>query len=230
VRIIGLLSWYEEPASWLAECVASAASVCDHLIAVDGPYALFPGATRKPASGSEQADVIAHTAAGAGMGCTIHTSRQPWWGNEVEKRDFMFRLGMTFAKSSEDWFLRIDADEVLMANRKDVRLTLTETKLDVAEVMLWDRGEQDTQTPLRVLFRALPGIGVQQAHYVVTAPAAGGGTKVLAGNHVAHSVEPAEALWDARLEHRTKNRSPQRKELKSDYYAMLPEIEQVREL
>lgn len=229
MRIIGLLSWYEESASWLAECVASAAKVCDHLVAVDGPYALFPGATTKPASGSEQADVIAHTAAGAGIGCTIHTARQPWWGNEVEKRDFMFRLGSTFAEPGQDWFLRIDADEVLVADASDVRKKLAATELDVAEVMLWERGDQDTKTPLRVLFRALPGIGVQQAHYVVTAPSEAD-TKVLAGNHVTHRVEPAEALWDVRLEHRTKNRPAQRKELKADYYAMLPDIEQVREI
>jgi hypothetical protein len=229
LRIIGLLSWYEEPASWLAECVASAAKLCDHLIAVDGPYALFPGATTKPASGSEQADVIAHTAAGAGIGCTIHSPRQPWWGNEVEKRNHMFQLGMTMAEPGVDWFLRIDADEVLIANSGDVRKKLADTDMDAAEVMLWERGARDSQSPLRVLFRALPGLAIQQAHYVVTVPAENG-VKVLAGNQLTHRLEPAEPLWDVRLEHRTKNRTAQRKEQKADYYAMLPDIEQVREL
>lgn len=228
MRIIGLLSWYEEPASWLAECVASAARLCDHLIAVDGPYALFPGATRKPASGTEQAETIAHTAAGAGMGCTIHTPRQPWWGNEVEKRDFMFRLGSTMAEPG-DWFLRIDADEVLTQVPADTRTLLAATTQDVAEVTMWERDDIDSQFPLRVLFRALPGIGVQQAHYVVTAPN-GDGTRVLCGNDVKHRAEPAEALWDVRMEHRTRQRSPLRRRLKDDYYAKLPEIEQVREL
>jgi hypothetical protein len=229
MRIIGLLSWYEEPASWLAECVASAARLCDHLIAVDGPYAQFPGALRKPASGSEQAEVIGHAAAGAGIGVTIHTPRSPWWGNEVAKRDFMFRLASTIAEPG-DWLLRIDADEVFSQVPSDTRTLLAATSLDVAEVMMWERGEEDGAYPLRVLFRALPGIGVQQAHYVVTAPTSDGGTRVLCGNETKHRPEPAEALWDVRLEHRTRLRSAERRALKDGYYAQLPDIERVSEL
>lgn len=228
MRIIGLLSWYEEPASWLAECVASAAKLCDHLIAVDGPYALFPGATKKPASGSEQADTIARTAAGAGIGCTIHSPRQPWWGNEVEKRNFMFGLGALMA-GPDDWFLRIDADEVFTQVPPDTRTLLSATRQDVAEVMMWERDEDETQFPLRVLFRALPGLTIQQAHFVVTAPGEQG-PRVLCGDRELHQPEPAEGLWDVRLEHRKRQRSPQRKALKGRYYAKLPEIEQVREL
>lgn len=228
VRIIGLLSWYEEPASWLAQCVAAAAHLCDHLIAVDGPYAMFPGATTKPASGTEQAEVITHTAAGAGIGCTIHAPRQPWWGNEVEKRAYTFKLGMTMAEPG-DWFLVFDADEVLVTNPVDVRKKLAETEHDVAEVMIWERGEQESRTPHRRLFRALPGITYQDAHYVVTVPTSTG-LKILSGNHSIHTIEPAQELWDTRLEHRKQNRSAHRKQQKADYYAMVPDIEQAREL
>lgn len=229
MRVIGLLSWYEEPVSWLAACVASAAQLCDHLVAVDGPYALFPGAAHTPASGSEQADVIAHTAAGAGMGCTIHAPRRPWLGGEVGKRDFMFRLGLTFAEPGEDWFLRIDADEVLTEVPPDTRGRLAATDRDVAEVTLWARGDVDTRDTLRVLFRALPGIGVQQAHYLVTAPGTDR-TRVLCGDPAKHRAEPALDLWDVRLEHRNGQRSQVRQALKGQYYAYLPQIEQVSEL
>lgn len=229
MKVIGLLSWYEEPASWLAECVASAARLCDHLVAVDGPYALFPGALRKPSSGSEQAEVIAHAAAGAGMGCTVHTPNAPWWGNEVGKRDWMFRAGSLVAEPG-DWFLRIDADEVLTQVPADARALLAATARDVAEVTMWERGDgQDSSFPLRVLFRALPGIGIEQAHYVVTAPGEGG-TRVLCGNDTVHRAEPAEALWDVRLEHRTRQRSAMRRAQKDDYYRQLPGIEQVSAL
>lgn len=229
VRIIGLLSWYEENPSWLAACVTSAAAVCDHIIAVDGPYAMFPGAIRKPASGVEQAETIAQVAAAAGIGCTIHTPRQPWWGNEVGKRDFMFRLGALVAEPDRDWFMRIDADEVIAGATDQVRERLASTELDVAEVTLTERGDVDSHSPLRIFFRALPGIGVQQAHYVVTAPT-DDRVKVLAGNHTVHRLEPAETLWDARLEHRTRHRTPERKAAKADYYGQLPEIEQVQAL
>jgi hypothetical protein len=232
VRIFGLLSWYEEPPAWLAECVASAARLCDHLIAVDGPYALFPGALRKPASGSEQAEAIAHTAAGAGIGCTIHIPRQPWWGNEVEKRDWMFRLAATLA-GRDDWLLRIDADEVLTTVPPDTRRLLADADQDVAEVTMWERGledGQDSQYPLRVLFRALPGLRIQQAHYVVTAAGPDGRTRVLCGNEPVHKAEPAAALWDVRLEHRTRQRPAMRRAAKEQYYRKIPEIEQVSEL
>ncbi|MFJ4365071.1 hypothetical protein ACIP4S_13060 [Streptomyces chartreusis] len=231
MRVIGLLSWYEEPAPWLAECVAGLAQFCDHLIAVDGPYAMFPGATRKPASGSEQADTIARAAAGAGIGCTIHAPREPWWGNEVAKRDFMFRLAMTMAQPGVDWLLRVDADEVFTQVPADTKKILGETDLDVAEVTMWERGDgQDSQFPLRVLFRALPGIRIQQAHYVVTVPGQDGGTRVLVGNDTCHRAETALPLWDVRLEHRTQQRSAMRRALKDQYYAHLPQIEQVTAL
>lgn len=228
--MIALLSWYEEPASWLAECVASVAKLCDHIVAVDGPYAMFPGALKKPASGSEQAEVITHTAAGAGIGSTIHIPRRPWWGNEVEKRDFMFRLAMTFA-DPEDWFLRIDADEVLTHVPPDTRRKLADTDHAVAAAMMWERGDgQDSQHPIRVLFRALPGIGVEQAHYVVTADGVDGKRRVLCGNELKHHHEPAAELWDLRMEHRKSHRSAMRQAIKNQYYGHLPELEKVSPL
>src|SRR5882757_3150812 len=95
MKIIGLLNWYDEPNEWLAEWVASAARLCDHIVAVDGAYAEFPGSLTKPASSNEQAEIINRTAAGAGIGSTLHIPRQPWWSGEVGKRDFMFRLAST---------------------------------------------------------------------------------------------------------------------------------------
>lgn len=225
-RIVGLLNWYEEPVEWLVECVASAARLCDHLIAVDGAYAAFPGALRKPASGSEQADAIFHTAAGAGIGCTIHVPREPWWGGEVQKRDFMLRLGETFT-TAEDWYLRIDADEIITSVPSDSKDRLSESEHHVAEVLIWERETSQASndlvdfsegrgTPFRCLFRALPGISIEQAHYLVTAPTESG-IKVLNGDGVVHKSEPAEQMHDISLEHRTQQRPLGRKRLKQDY-------------
>ena len=239
VKIIGLLSWYEEDPAWLAECVASAARLCNHLIAVDGPYAAFPGALRKPASGTEQANAILRTAAGAGIGCTIHQSRQPWWGTkwggEVEKRDFMFQLGKTFAQPG-DWFLRIDADEVLTDIPGDTRQRLEETDYNVAEVMLWEReasghiGElvdtlNDYQSPFRCLFRNVPGLRIEQTHYTVIADP-DGERQVLNGLHQV----PAETLWDVRLEHRTHQRTKARQRLKGEYSVQINNFEKVEDV
>jgi len=238
LRVIGLLNWYEEDPAWLAECVASAARLCDHLIAVDGPYAAFPGALQKPASGTEQVDVILRTAAGTGMGCTIHQPRQPWWGDkwggEVAKRDFMFNLGMTFAEPG-DWFLRIDADEVITDVPADARVLLKNTPYHVAQVTLWERevsgcigeardGSGDYFQPFRCLFRALPGIRIEQTHYTVTAEV-DGERKTLNGL----CQLPAEDLSDLRLEHRTRLRTKARQQLKAEYNALINDFEKVED-
>lgn len=226
MRLIALLSWYDESPTWLAETVASIGKVCDHLIAVDGPYARFPGALSKPASGPEQVETILRVAAGAGIGCTIHTPRQPWWGGEVEKRDAMFRIGETMT-SAKDWYFIIDADEVISRAPSDLRRRLAETDLDAAELTLWERETQskvadlvdtssDYRTPLRRLFRALPGIQIEQAHYVVTAPSPSG-KRVLCGNRDVHHVDEAEQLWDLMLEHRRGQRTIGRLRLKDQY-------------
>lgn len=209
------------------------ARLCDHIIAVDGPYAAFPGALRKPFSGTEQADAILRTAAGAGIGCTLHASRQPWWGGEIEKRDYMFKLGSLFT-TPDDWFLRIDADEVLTHIPLNTRAILKETSYDVAEVTLWEReasqhiGEtvdtlNDYQQPFRCLFRALPGIHIEQTHYYVKA-----GDKVLNSGGTSRQV-PAEDLTEIRLEHRTHQRTLARQRLKREYSKLINNFERVED-
>lgn len=225
MKVIGLLSWYEEPVSWLAETVASTARLCDHLVAVDGPYAAFPFAQTKPASGTEQADIILHTAAGTGMGCTLHASRQPWWGNEVEKRSFMFDQAFTMT-TEDDWLFVIDADEILTHIPDDIRERLAKLDADVAEVRLWVRGDQDDGFTARRFFRALRGMKYDGAHYVVTAPS-GTGVKVLSGDPDRQRLEPAAELFDVRMEHRSSQRTALRNGFKAQYYAKFLDIERI---
>lgn len=232
MKIVALLSWYEEPASWLAETVASLGSFCDHVVAVDGPYADFPGAMSKPASGTEQAETILHTAAGVGLGCTIYSPRQMWWGNEVQKRAFTMQLGQTFT-TEDDWFLVIDADEVITDVPVDARQILENTDKLVGEVTLWERDDLDGHYPFRRLFRALRGITYVNTHYTITAPGVDGGkTRVLNGNEAMNlrQFEKAEDLWDVKIEHRCKFRSEIRAALKSQYYARVPELEHPEEI
>lgn len=205
---------------------------------MDGAYAAFPGALKKPASGSDQIDAITHTAAGLGMGATVHQSRQPYWGGEwggeVEKRDLMFKLGMAFAKPG-DWFLRIDADEILSDVPADTSLRLATTEHDVAEVTIWEREASqhinegvdsfgDSHSPFRCLYRAIPGIRIEQAHFIVTAPV--NGERVFLNGPKAI---PAETLWDVRLEHRTRLRTPHRQALKGQYNTMINDFEKVED-
>jgi hypothetical protein len=84
--------------------------VCDHVVALDGRYALFDDV--RVASPQEQADAIAHAAYGAGVGLTLVQPRHPF-RDEMQKRTALFGLGELAATAHEDWFLILDADEVL---------------------------------------------------------------------------------------------------------------------
>lgn len=215
MKVVALLNYYEENPSWLAETVASVSKLCSHIIAVDGAYASFPGALKKPYSGTEQADAIYHTAIGCGMGATIHAPRDVWWSGEVGKRDFMFRLGETLT-TEDDWYLRIDADEILTEVPVGARTELETTAYDVAEVTLWER-QYDGEGIFRCLFRAKRGLQIKGNHYTVVDD-----DTVLNGN----MQVPALPLPWMRLEHRSHMRPVERQRLKKSYYALIPDLEE----
>src|SRR5256885_1150092 len=107
MRVVGLLSFYDESPSWLATAVTGFARVCDAITAVDGAYALLPGA--RPCSHPQQAEAILSASEAAGVACTVHRPNRLFFGNEVEKRNFTFQLagaGLT----GDDWLLVFDAD------------------------------------------------------------------------------------------------------------------------
>jgi hypothetical protein len=227
-RIIGLLSWYQESPVWLAATVASAAKVCDHLVAVDGAYFLYPDGRNR--SGSEQAAIITDTATACGMGATVHTPQSTWEGNEVEKRSFMFRLAETVAQP-DDWYFVLDGDEVILDIPDDFKARLAATDLDVGEVTFWEHQDpqQDPKLakaarqfewsghhryPIRILFRAIPGLKVEGNHYTYITPDG----RLLWGNQVESQQEPALDCRDLLIEHRTHLRDLARRADAQRYY------------
>jgi hypothetical protein len=210
VKIVALLNFFDEKPSWLAATVASCALFCDHLVASDGGYFLFPGA--RSHSGPAAHEAISETAYASGIGCTIHAPSDVWYGNEVEKRNHLVQLGMTIVEPG-DWFFRIDADEVVTDVPEDVRERLERTDMNVGGVTLWWRstlagsGASDevmrevdaegSQQQMRFLLRALPGLRVEGAHnFYVT------DDKVLYGRADMHDQLPLEDFHDLRVEHR----------------------------
>ena len=189
MKITAAISWYDESETWLTRTIASAARICDHVLAVDGAYAHYP---RDPhgSSGSLQHRAIMEAAEGAGVSVTIHVPGSPWRGNQVEKRDRMMRLA-SFLSDPGDWILVLDADEVVTrAPTKDLVLAeLAETELDVADVAMANRHDHyswqpvgvddwppekilpDTGGPsrsehrIRRLFRARPDLRVEGTHF-----------------------------------------------------------------
>lgn len=225
MKVIGLLCFYDETSAMLAANVTALAKVCDHLVASDGGYFLFPGA--RPHSGIEQHDVITQAAYAAGIGVTIHAPDTVWMGNEVEKRNHLVQLGMTIA-TPDDWFLRIDADEVVTNVPEDFRARLEQTKEDVAGVTLWWRSHlqgtgaplaailefdsEGSQSDMRFLIRAVPGLRVEGAHnFYVT------DTQILYGRKDMHQEAEMADFNDLRIEHRHNHRIRTRNERAEEF-------------
>jgi hypothetical protein len=226
-----MLSWYRESPTWLAATVASLTKLgVSHVVCVDGPYQLFPGANAEPCSGAEQADAILQTAHGLGIGCTIHRPDRPFAGNEVEKRSLMFKLALLVAEPGKDWLFWIDADEVVHQAPHDLHERLEATDANVAGVALWQRHdahatvEQSLQARTlaftdwtgydhRVLYRALPGLHCELTHYFVT-----DGRTYLRGRADMHPLEATLDCSDVVVEHRHEFRDRARTQAADEYY------------
>lgn len=209
MKVIALLNFYDENPAWLAATVTGCARFCDHVVASDGGYLLFPGA--RPHSGLDSHEAIANAAYAAGIGCTIHAPSTVWEGNEVGKRNHLVQLGMTIADPG-DWFFRVDADELVTDVPHDLRHRLETTECDVGGVTLWWRSSLGPDAPehvardfdtagsqdwMRFLIRAVPGLEVVGAHNFYVA-----GDRVLYGRKDMHQEEPVDDFNDLRLEHR----------------------------
>jgi hypothetical protein len=215
VRLIACLSWFDEPAPFLAELVASLADAgVDHLVAVDGSYGAYPNSSGS--SGSEQACLIHAAAQGAGMGVSVHCPQIPWAGNEIEKRTFLFAAGHLVAEPDTDWLWIADGDEVV-TTAHGLRDKLEATSMDVAEVELWTRAGDDewSRQPIRKLFRAQRG-GIRVENHHARYVAADG--RVLWDSGEPLAQVPADQFWDVRVRHRPECRPHYRNMKRWKYY------------
>ena len=221
MRIVGLLSFYDEKPGWLAAAVASMAPFADHVVAVDGAYAAYPGGRARSPVG--QSEAICDTARACQVGCTVYEPQTVWAGGEVAKRAFMFRLAEAIT-TPDDWYFVLDADEVVSEVGLDVPATLVATEHDAAQVTCWQhRGHYEPQErpfvtdlveqqQLRKFFRAIPGLTVAVNHYTYILPD---------GRHLwGHGVplEPAEGMAELKVEHHTKGRDLWRANQSRCYY------------
>lgn len=225
MKVVALLAFWDELPTWLAQTVASCGRLCDHVVAVDGAYELFPGG--RGSSGTAQHEAIVGAADAAGVGLTLHVPTEKWAGNEVAKRSFMFEVGRLVARDPEDWFLVIDADEVIVEVPADARRQLAETECVAAEYGLVNHFDLGTAAPenqdhlrwvptecthhVRGLYRNLPGLRVEGEHYRYIANIDGQPTDLWEG-------VPALDLRHLRLNHRHGQRPQERNRRAKDYY------------
>lgn len=219
MNLIALLSWFDEPTPTLVDCLkALAVAGVDHVVAVDGRYALYP-ADHDQSHPNEYATIIL-ACRELGMRCTIHQPDGPWERGEVEKRTFLFALGLSVAEPG-DWFWVQDADQVVMSVPDDFKARLEVTEHDVAEVEICDvvalQANQPNWPPyftMRALFRAQP-ITVGPAHCMYRADDG----SLLWGYECDGRMAPALDLSaDVLVEHRPNQRSMERQRAKLTYY------------
>lgn len=208
LKLVALLSWYNEPVSWLAELAASLPKAhVAHLVALDGAFFLYPGALQHPVSCAAQADALVRMCSSVSVGVTVHRPRGPYMGNEVEKRNALFRYGLLEA-SEDDWFLILDGDMVVTRAPFDLLDQLERMEELVCETLLWGRDDENgvwRDGTYRGLVRALPDLHVDGAHHryiadghVLRCSARGDERQVPAGSmldlHVEHRQRPAHRL------------------------------------
>jgi hypothetical protein len=167
------LAWWNETPEDLARCVRGMATVADRVVAVDGAYVRYPGATIT--SAPEQAEAIRATAQEVGLEAVIHIPDRLWAG-QVEKRDFLMRQ----AAIGSDWIAGVDADFLISGNRLRVRRDLERygDDVDVVRVVLetpvgrgeyashWHRKIEEWRSyEFHHFFRALPEIGCERVHW-----------------------------------------------------------------
>lgn len=238
MKIVALLSWYDEPPAWLAATVTSLTKLgVAHVVAIDGAYATFPdGAAR---SSPDQAEALTLAADAAGMGLTLVRPRTVWI-DEVVKRAELFRHGCASAEPG-DWLLAIDADEVIseVVDAAGVHRELAATDALVVRAELWSH--QPPQTPEQEevarylpfageparalqsrLFRAVDHMTVEHNHHHYVGEHDGIRYALRSdrlGAALGYAMPPTIDLPDIRIEHREYERRARRRRLKADYYA-----------
>jgi hypothetical protein len=227
MRIFACMPWFDESPRWLASAVAGFAKLCDHVIAVDGAYFVYPEG--RPASGGDQAETIISAARTAGIGCTVHVPQGVWMGNETEKRSCYAKIANALGTPYEDWLLVLDADEEVSEVSPLARFDLEQTDLDAAEIGMWTTDELRTWFgPSRRLYRLLPEMAYGPTHFSLHGRGHSGEPVWLNGLGEKYGEPLGDALsmvTQIRVEHKHHLRSETRAE-KADVVGLLrPEFE-----
>jgi hypothetical protein len=211
LKLIAVLSWYDEPAWALTELVTSlGAAGADSLVAVDGAYALFPEG--RPQSPSEQSQAILAAAQGSGIEVVLHLPREVWFGNEIEKRTY------SLAEPEQDWIWICDGDEVV-TEADGLRHALETTKHDTADILMDEvlDGSREGVHPIRKFFRAqASGIYLEHNHFTFWS---GDGQLLYEGFQTPREdLATSEVLNFVRIDHRRGARSEMRNHRAQTYY------------
>lgn len=219
MRLIALMAWYDEPISTLLASIASLkVAGVDHLVAVDGAYALYPDG--QAASDPNQQAAIHMACRELGLGCTMHVPAAVWERNEPEKRTALFTHGWAVAQPG-DWFLVHDADTAVVEAPGDLKDRLAGSEMQVATVNVHD------MVAARIKQRDLPEYfeycGLFRAQPIIVGPhhaqyRAADGQYLWVGNGDQSPVPALDLTGEVVIEHRPDHRPHERQVRKMGYY------------
>lgn len=221
MRIVGLLSWFDEDPAFLKRAIASHADagLLDAVVAVDGRYALY-GRGGPATSTPDEYATIAHACHERGLDLALVSRETPWDG-EVHKRRALFQHGLAMAEVGRDWFWVIDGDNELIEHPEadEVRARLASTPLHACELILSEPGKkwQDVRRPMRQLFRALPGFSPYGRHWHYVAQVDGEWAYLWGPKE--RALVPALELHEIVVRHHHMDREQERRNRAYSYYA-----------
>lgn len=219
MRLIGCLSWFDEPVDFLTRTIRTSAEIgVEALVVVDGGYRLLPGA--RPTSDPKEAKAIMAACRKHDVELLLHEPSRVW-DSEIEKRNSLFRLAASVSEKHVDWWLVLDADYDLWAKETFLDV-LAGVDTDVVQVHAHTpkgpNGDVTFGPPERTAFRAMfraQEIEVVGNHYTYM----GEGKLPLWGNFLKSELAPATNLSEiVGLTHWTYYRPKQRNARQYDYY------------
>ena len=209
--VTAALCWWNERPDDLSACIAGAAKIADRVVALDGAYVRYPGAT--VASDSRQAKAIRAACERHGLGCLIVTPDRLWAG-QVEKRSYLLAL----ASVGSEWIVTLDADHVIDTEREAVRAELYNSTADVVEVPFvtprnpkagaiaagqWHLAQTDGPQMIPQVWRASLQLRVEQHHWWISGVKDNVKVWAWAGDATRRQLPHARFVTPYTVEHRT---------------------------
>lgn len=216
MKIIGLLSFFDEPPELLKESISRVRALgVDSLIACDGPYDLYPAESQ--VSRFETIESVIECSTGMSF---LLLSKKKWSGNEVEKRNYMLGLALDVADEG-DWLLVFDADHMWeQADQPLQKLLESDQDARVAEVAIADCSLEETSPywyEACLLYRAVSGMNYAGAHWRVVYPD-GRVSTTLRTSQEARTVDVLDLSDHFHVRHTVYHQQPERREKQTLYY------------
>lgn len=215
--VTGALCWWNETPTDLTRCIRGLANIVDRVVALDGAYRRYPGATVH--SDHAQAKAIRQACEHYGMGCLILEPDRLWVG-QIEKRNHLLAL----AAVGSDWIVTVDADHVIETERAAVRAELRASTADIVDVPFhtpknrtrsmrdsapgrWHIDQTKRPEMIPQIWRASLGLRIEQRHWWISAQKKG--QKVWAWGGPSHEPKLPHAAFVTpyRTEHRVLHRT-----------------------